>query len=301
MAKKPRPTQRPHDLSAADHALWVLCCECAILFDAQRRLNAQFREGERPGDWEYVMERVPRDDPEKRWVIVDHPVAWSDTVEALARFRVAAEAAAAALPVLAKLMDSKSQAIPERWTFRVRMLIAELRGLYGDEALRRQSLKAMGRPEEEASLLLRWRPMNATMTDRFGELNQRLSRCCFEVALALDPGAEWPRAVQKTRELRDEEADNEATKSMIGTLLAGGMNREQITLRVLEEKTGVPDSAIQKSRAWESHMKARRRDAAPPPSWARARKSVDTSDGADHQNELDALIREQRTDDESRY
>lgn len=189
MSKKPNPSDKQSKL--AESALWGAYCDACELHSAQVVLNGRFSEGKRAGEWLYRMEPTARLDSERGFVPDEAPTAWLDVVEVLARFRKSLAEAVKTLPHLNKLMDAPAQAIPERWTFRVRLELAELESVYSHEMHRRNFLKHRKQPEADAGNVLKERPMGEDSLRRFAELCDRLKMRCAEVGFATDKTGNW--------------------------------------------------------------------------------------------------------------
>lgn len=297
MSKKPSAASTRSKPELADGALWSAYCGACELYDAQKALNSRFDPGKRPEEWNYRMEYTARLDPERGFRSDVAPVAWLAVVDALARLRVSLAAAAAALPNLRNLMDAQSQAIPDRWTFRVRLELAELESLYSHEVHRRALLKIRNETENDAGKVLMERPMDEVSLRRFGELVARLKMRCAEVAFAVDPKAVWPDARHDGRQRRDHEADERDVKSAIGRMLSLDPDRNKITLDRLVIESKVPRFAVQKTRAWRDNMEKRMGNGALP----NHRKAEDSIDAEIAQGNWEAVLRQQEAEEKSRH
>jgi hypothetical protein len=287
MSKKPGAASKRSKPELADDALWSAYCDACYLHNVQTAVNNRFDPGKRTGEWQY-RPQLP---------LLLEATDWKELVGVLARFRVSLAAVVAALPNLRNLMDAPSQAIPDRWTFRVRLELAELESLYSHEVQRRALLKIRKEPEDDAGKVLMERPMDEVSLRRFGELLARLKMRCAEVAFAIDPNAVWRDAGNGGRERRDKDADESAVKSALGRLLAKNPDRNKITLVRLERESQVPDHAVQQTRAWAEHMKKRTGKGALP----NHRKAEDPADAAIAKLDWDAFLRRQEAEKKSRY
>lgn len=293
MSKVPAGKVKLSKIEAAENAIFSAYCDFAELLSAQEILNTRFEPGKVPGQWRYRMEPVFRRDPDHGFVLEEQPQSWHEVVEAMNRFRVSAEAAQLALPHLSKLMDATTQALPDRWTFRVRMELAEADSIFR-MAISTGSL-AFDAKRDDMELLKR-APMGKRYMNRLQELYERIRLRLAEVSFATDPKAVWPEARADVRSRRDREADELAVKSALGRLLAKDPDRNKITLARLERESQVPDHAVQQTRAWAEHMERRRGKATLPSN----RKTEDPVEAAIEQEDWDAVLRQQEAEKKSR-
>lgn len=293
MSKKPTYEVKLSKIEAAENAIFSAYCDFADLLSAQEVLNTRFEPGKTPGQWRYRMEPVFRRDPDHGFVMEYQPQYWRDLLEAIIRFRVSSGAAQGALPDLSKLMDASTQALPDRWTFRVRMELAEVDSIF------RMATKAGGltldgtHPEDPE--LLKQAPMGKKNMNRLQDLYERIRLRLAELSFATDPKAVWPEARADVRSRRDKEADESAVKSALGRLLSKDPDRNKITLFRLERESQVPDHAVQQTRAWADHMGKRRGTGALP----NHRKTEDPVDTAIEQEDWEAVRRQQEAEGKS--
>jgi hypothetical protein len=293
MRKVPANKVKLSKIEAAENAIFSAYCDFAELLGAQEVLNTRFEPGKAPGQWRYRMEPVFRRDPEHGFVLEEQPQSWLELVEAMNRFRVSSEAAQLALPHLSKLMDASAQALPDRWTFRVRMELAEADSIFR-MATSTGSLTLDG--NRDGTELLKRAPMGKRNMNRLQELYERIRLRLAEVSFATDPKAVWPEARDDVRSRRDKEADELAVKSALGRMLAKDPDRNKITLVRLERESQVPDHAVQQTRAWAEHMEKRRGKGALPSH----RKTENPVDAAIDQGDWDAVLRQQEAEKKSR-
>lgn len=109
----------------------------------------------------------------------------------LTKLRAAIKETATVLPALHKIMDSPTQAIPDRWTFRVRLELARIERFYGYELTVRENARARGESEDVASSKHLARPLDKEFLNQLDELVDVLETRCAELSLARHTSGQW--------------------------------------------------------------------------------------------------------------